>query len=49
MHGYDPAIALYERAQSALDGSPFFHEPLASPVLLPLLKKAARELKYDLV
>lgn len=49
MHGNDPAIALYERAQPALDESPFFHQPLAHPVLLALLKNAATTLRYDLV
>jgi hypothetical protein len=49
MHGYDPAIALYERAQDALDESPFFHAPLVHPALGLPLQHAANSLSYDLV
>jgi hypothetical protein len=49
MHSNDPAIALYERAQDALDVSPFLHVPLGHPVLWLPWQHAAISLRYNLV
>lgn len=49
MHGNDPAIALYERSESLLDESPFFHAPLVDPAMLAWLQNVANVLHYDLV
>ncbi|MCP4660186.1 MAG: hypothetical protein GY856_32695, partial [bacterium] len=49
MHANRPAMALYERASSAIPAVPVFHRPLVDPALLPLLKKIAQELGYGLV
>jgi hypothetical protein len=48
MHGNQPAVALYERAQAALPPHPSFHRALADPVLLPLLRRVAIAIGYDL-
>lgn len=48
MHANRPAIALYERALTALPRAPVFHRPLADPALLSVLRHAARELGYGL-
>lgn len=48
MHGNQPAVALYERAQSALPNHPRFHRGLADPVVLPLLRRVAIAIGYDL-
>jgi hypothetical protein len=44
-----PAVALYERAESALPASPEFHRPLADPALLAVLRNTARHLGYGLI
>lgn len=44
-----PAVALYERAGSALPLFPSFHRPLSDPALLEVLRHAARQLGYGLV
>ncbi len=49
VHANRPAVALYERARSAVPGSPFFHRPLADPALLVPLRAFALEVGYDLV
>ncbi len=41
-----PALALYERAGSAIPTAPAFHRPLSDPTLLTLLRNAARDLGY---
>ncbi len=41
-----PALALYERAVSALPIAPAFHRPLSDPTLLTLLRNVARDLGY---
>jgi hypothetical protein len=48
MYRNAPAVALYERAVNALPARPFFHRPLADPLLLPALADAAAELGYTL-
>jgi hypothetical protein len=48
MHGNRPAVALYERAATALPRAPSFHRPLLDPALLPVLERAAHELGYGL-
>ncbi len=49
MHSNRPAVALYERARSAVPTSPFFHRPLADPALLVPLRAIALEVGYGLV
>ena len=49
MHGNEPMVAFYERAQSALPAFPSFNAPLTHPDLLNPLRNAARELGYALV
>lgn len=49
MHGNEPMVAFYERAQPSLPASPFFDEPLTHPVLLDPLRSTARDLGYGLV
>ena len=44
-----PALALYERAVSALPAAPAFHRPLSDPTLLTLLRNVARDLGYVLL
>ncbi len=44
-----PALALYDRAQSALPGAPAFHRPLSDPSLLTLLRNVAADLGYVLL
>jgi len=44
-----PALALFERAESALPRAPLFHRPLTDPALLTVLKKVSREYGYGLV
>ena len=44
-----PAVALYDRAQSALPGAPAFHRPLSDPSLLTLLRNVAADLGYVLL
>ncbi len=41
-----PAVALYERAISAVPTAPAFHRPLSDPTLLTLLRNVARDLGY---
>ncbi len=48
MHANRPAIALYERAASALPAGPTFDRPLLDPHLEPSLKRIATRLRYDL-
>jgi hypothetical protein len=43
-----PAVALYERARSALPARPFFHRALADPLLLPALAGVADDLGYTI-
>lgn len=44
-----PALALYERALSAMPSAPAFHRPLSDPALLTLLRNVARDLGYLLL
>lgn len=44
-----PALALYERAVSAMPSAPAFHRPLSDPALLTLLRNVARDLGYLLL
>lgn len=46
MHGGHPAIALFDRAESALPAIPDLDVPLSHPGLLPDLTRAARSLAY---
>jgi hypothetical protein len=48
MNANQPAVALYERARSALATAPTFHRALADPALLPRLNTAATRLGYGL-
>lgn len=49
MHGNEPMVALYDRAESSLPVLPSFNEPLTHPVLLDPLRNTARNLGYALV
>lgn len=49
MYGSRPAVALYERARSALPSRPSFHTALASPAILTVLDAAAAQIGYTLV
>lgn len=49
MHANRPAIALYERAVSALAPVPLVHRPLSDPALLADLDRSAQRLGYRLV
>lgn len=42
------AVALYERARSAMPPRPDFHRPLSNPDLEPFLRDAARAFGYEL-
>jgi len=49
MHGNEPCLVLYERAEDALRDRPDFHRPLADPVLFDVLRNAGANLGYELV
>jgi hypothetical protein len=49
MHANQPAVALYERAQTSLAAAPVFHRALADPALLHRLSTAATQLGYRIV
>jgi hypothetical protein len=49
MHSNRPAVALFERAASAIEPNPVFHRPLDDPALLFLLSEVARQLGYGLI
>lgn len=44
-----PAVALYERARSALPPRPVFHRAVADPALDSLVASAARQFNYQLI
>ena len=46
MYANQPAFALYERAETALSQTPFFHMPLSAPGLYAPLDGIAREIGY---
>jgi hypothetical protein len=48
MNANRPALALYERARSAVRGRPTFHRALADPGLLTSIRRAAHRLGYRL-
>lgn len=48
MNANEPAIALYERAVSAIAASPTLNRPLSDPALLLPLERIASRLGYDL-
>lgn len=48
MNGHAPALALYERAASALPSAPRFNRALADDALLEVLQHAAAHLGYGL-
>lgn len=48
MHANRPAVALTDRATSALPKQPTFHRPLTDPALLYMLRNAGKELGYRL-
>ena len=43
------AMALYERATSAMPASPVFHRALADPLLAPAISRAALQFNYGVV
>ncbi len=47
MHGNSPSVALYERAETALPGSPMFNRALADPLLDGVVARACTLLGYD--
>ena len=47
MYGNQPAVALFERSQSALPHAPKFHRALADPALQRRLAATARDIRYD--
>jgi hypothetical protein len=49
MHAHRPAVALYERAATALPRTPLLHRPLSDPALLADLDRIAGDLGYRLV
>ncbi|MGO8996037.1 MAG: RES family NAD+ phosphorylase [Polyangiaceae bacterium] len=49
MNANRPALALYERAHTALPAAPVFHRALSDPALVPRLNAAATALGYRLV
>lgn len=49
MYSNKPAIALYERALSALPPTPDFNRALADPTLTAPLKNAANEINYSII
>ncbi len=49
MHAHRPAVALYERATTALPRTPLLHRPLSDPALLADLDRIAGDLGYRLV
>lgn len=49
MHGNKPAVALYERAISAMPAHPTFHRALADAAIYPALSNAAASVGYLLV
>jgi hypothetical protein len=49
MHANAPAIALYERAQTAIPAAPALHRALADPTLGIVLENAALALGYGLL
>ena len=49
MYGNRPSLALYERAVHSISRSPFFHRPLADPVLRTFLGRIAGDIEYRIV
>ena len=49
MNAGEQAVALYERAEHALPALPTFNEPLSHPALLPVLRRLAADLGYELI
>lgn len=49
MHGNEPCVLLYERAEGVPRTQPDFHRPLGDPVLLDVLRNTAADLRYELV
>ena len=49
MHGRNFAIALYERASSAVPSATLFHQPLNDPRLLGRLRRVAADINYQLL
>lgn len=49
MYGRGVALALYERARSALPRRPQFHQPLVDPRLLAILQRVAADINYRLL
>lgn len=49
MNANKPAIALYERATSAMPASPVLHRALADPLLAPTISRAALQFDYGVV
>lgn len=49
MYASQPAVALFERALGAVPKDPVFHRPLADPILVDMLKNAAKDLGYGLI
>ena len=47
MHANRPAVALYERAEAALPGSPTFNRALSDPLLDGVVAQACSVLGYD--
>lgn len=49
MHANEPAVAFFERAETAIPRQPRFHRPLRDPALLPALSDAGADLGYGVV
>lgn len=49
MYANKPAVALYERARTAIPATPLFHRALADPALFGRLDRAAQIINYTLL
>jgi len=49
MNANRPAVALYERAKSAVPRAPSFHRSIADPVLGTIVESCAQNLGYRVV
>jgi len=49
MNANKPAVALYERARTALPARPMFHRSIGDPLLAPAVARAAQAFNYAIV